>query len=143
MAFPIVPILTVVGQGISAFFGFKQTQADTIKSALSVLDNTNTSNAEREKAIASVIIAEMSSGYWLAAIWRPWLMVVFAGLIVAAWFGYAPSHINEPLSPMMNRIFDLLTYGIAGYIPARTIEKIITQVNIVRALNKFIEKTVG
>lgn len=135
-------LLGALGTGVSAFFGFKQHQAETVSEALKVVGDVNTSNAQREQAIATIIAAESTSGYWLAAVWRPFTMMVFLGLIVSFWFGYVPPNFDQPMGPMMDRIFDLLTIGIGGYIPARTIEKIVHNINVGKILKTYIEKKV-
>src|SRR5688572_2663168 len=119
-----ITALNMLGTAIKSFFGFKQAQASTIEASLKVLGDITASNAEREKAIASIISAEAYSGYWLAACWRPLVACCLFGLIIAAFFGYVPPYIDKPLSPMLGRIFDLFEICLCGYIPARTIEKI-------------------
>ena len=139
----LTSLFGAIGTGIKSFFGFKQHQAETLQSALQVLGDVNVSNAQREQAIATIIAAEASSGYALAAIWRPLAMLVFLGIIVSAWFGYVPPHFNEQMSPMMARIFDLMQLGIGGYIGGRTIEKIVSNIGLSSVLKKFIEKKLG
>lgn len=143
MAFPFAALLGTLGTAISGFFGFKQNQADALKGALSVLGEVNSSNAQREQAIATIIAAETTSGYWLAAVWRPLLMIVFAGILVSYWFGYGPPNINGPMPPVLSEIFDLLKIGVGGYIGGRTLEKIMTQINLAGVLKSFIQKRLG
>lgn len=134
--------LGLLGSGIKGFFGIKGKQADLIKESLNTLSEVNASNSEREKAIAAIITQEATSGYWLAAVWRPLLMVIFAGLILSYWFGYAPENLMKelPENSGVANIFELVKIGIMGYIPARTIEKIANQINIGSLLKKFISK---
>lgn len=136
---------TIIG-GISSFFGglfgFKKEQGEVLGKAIDVIKEANISEAARVQAIAAVITAESKSGYWLSAVWRPMLMVVFAGLLISYWFGYAPPNINEPLSPMLEQLFDLLKLGIGGYIGGRTLEKIVDSLSLGRILKQFIEKKV-
>lgn len=130
--------LNLIASGITAFFGFKKEQADTVKQGLQVLSDVNSSNEQREKAVAQVITAEATSGYWLAATWRPLTSMVLLSLVVAAFFGFEPS--VQELSPITREIFELLKICIMGYIPARSVEKIVTQLNIGKILSKFVEK---
>ena len=136
-------LLGLIGTGVSSFFGFKQHQAEAVNTALKVVGDVNTSNSQREAAIATIISAEASSGYWLSAVWRPLTMMVFLALIVSFWFGFVPPAFNEPMGPMMDRIFDILTIGISGYIPARSIEKIVQNINVGKVLKAFIDKKLG
>ena len=135
-------IATGIGSVVSALFGFKKSQADSVAKALEVIGDANASNAQREQAIATIIAAEAGSGYWLAAVWRPLLMVFFAFLLGMYWFGYTPPNMDQAMSPMMEEIFSILKIGIGGYIPARTVEKIVQQINVGAILKKFIEKKV-
>lgn len=143
MAFPFAALLGTLGSAITGFFGFKQNQADALKGALSVLGDINSSNSQREQSIATIIAAEATSGYWLAAVWRPLLMLVFAGILVSYWFGYGPPNIDGPMPQVLGEIFDLLKIGIGGYIGGRTLEKIMAQINLSGVLKSFIEKKLG
>jgi hypothetical protein len=137
--------LSLAGSGVKGFFGVKERQLDTVQSGISALSDANSSAAQKERAIADIISSEMQSGYWLAAVWRPMIMVVFAGLLVAYFFGYTTPNLMMPMpaNSVIGEIFNLLTIGLTGYIPARTVEKIATQINIGRVLSKLIEKNVN
>ena len=134
-------LLNLVSSGVTAFFGFKKEQADTVKQGLQVLSDVNSSNSEREKAVAQVITAEATSGYWLSAVWRPLTSIILLSLVVAAFFGFEPT--TKELSPITREIFELLKICIMGYIPARSVEKIVSQLNIGKILSKFVEKKLG
>lgn len=138
-----VALLSMFGNLFKGFFGFKQAQADTIQTALKVLSDVSTSEAQREQAIAGIIGAEATSGYWLAACWRPLVAICLFGLIMAAFFGYVPPDIDKPLSPMLGRIFDLFEVCLYGYIPARTLEKVISNINLSSVVKQFINKGIG
>lgn len=133
-------IVSGIGSVLGAVFGFKGKQADTLQAAIKVLGDANTSNVHREKALASIIVAEATSESLLAKNWRPLLMLVFAGLVIAYWFGYTPPHLNEPLSPALAEVFDIVKLGIGGYIGGRTIEKIVASIGLSKTLKTFIEK---
>lgn len=133
-------LFSLLGTGVQTFFGFKKHQAETVQSALEVVADVNSSNTQREQAVAKVIAAEASSGYWLTSNWRPLIMVFFAILIGARWFGYTPPNMTEA---ELLEVYSLIKLGIGGYIPARTIEKIISSVSIGKALNGYINKKFG
>lgn len=133
-------LFTLVGSGLQTFFGFKKHQADAVQSAIEVVADVNASNEQRESAVATIIASEAGSGYWLAACWRPLLMLFFAGLVGARWFGWMPPEMTET---ELLKVYDLVELGIMGYIPARTIEKIVNSVNVGKALNQFISKKLG
>lgn len=140
MAFPIVPLLSAIGSAIGGLFNFKKAQGEALQGAIKVLGETNASNAQREQAIATVLVAEATGGSRLAAMWRPLLMMIFAGMLVSYWFGYVPPNINGPMPPVLQEIFSILKLGIGGYIGGRSIEKIIGSLNVGSVLKKFIEK---
>lgn len=133
-------IFSSISSIFSTVGGIKTQQADVMKTALDVLSNTNSSNAQREQAIATVLVAEASSESWLTRMWRPIIMLMFGAMLLSYWFGYSPPNIHGPMSPIMAEIFDLLKIGIGGYIGGRTIEKIIGNIGVSSALKQFIEK---
>ena len=139
----IAAALGAVGSVVSSFFGFKKDQSKIVQSSLEVLGQTNESGAKREAAIAAIITAESNSGYWLSAVWRPLMMVFFAALLASFWFGYAPPNINGEMPPILAEIFLILKIGIGGYIPARSIEKIVSNLNLGSILKTFIKKKLG
>ena len=133
----------LIGSGVKGLFGFKEAQAATVQTALKTLSDVNTSNSDREKAIASIISSEATSGYWLAAVWRPLVSVCLFGMILASFFGFVPPHLNDQMTPMMSRIFDLFQICLCGYIPARTVEKIISNINLSGVLKELVKKGVS
>ena len=44
---------------------------------------------------AAIVQAEAQSEHWLAACWRPIMMLTFGGLIVARWLGWSAPNITE------------------------------------------------
>lgn len=132
-------LFNFLGSGISAFFGFKKIQADAVNKGLETLSDLSASNAKREAAIASIISAEASSGYWLAAVWRPLLMVFFGILIGLRWFGYMPPGMSEA---ELLEVYSLLKLGIGGYIGSRGLEKIVTNMNLGAILKRYVEKKI-
>lgn len=71
---------------------------------------------------ASIIKAEASSDSWLAANWRPIVMLVFTGLIVARWFGWAAPNLSEQ---EYIKLWSIVELGMGGYVIGRSAEKII------------------
>lgn len=73
-----------------------------------------------------VIVAEASSGSWLAANWRPLTMLSFVSIIVNNYilFPYLQllfgTGVQLDIPPDM---WDLLKLGIGGYVIGRTVEK--------------------
>ena len=112
--------------------------APLIKTLFKTIDKTieNKGDAERIKqsiqqqllsgqlkeleAQASIIVAESKGGV-LQRNWRPLLMIIFAGLIVAHWFGYTAPNIPESVQ---NSLLNIVLVGMGGYIVGRSGEKI-------------------
>jgi hypothetical protein len=121
--------------------------ADLVKSVGGIIDNLNTSDAEKleaqrklvelqlgfqgkladlegewAKTQAGVITAEANSQSWMARNWRPLLMLVFT-YIIAHNYVIAPIfHITSvPIPPDM---WTLLNVGVGGYIGGRSFEKV-------------------
>ena len=72
------------------------------------------------EAAAKIVLAEVQSG-WLQRNWRPLLMVTFAGLIVAHWFGFTAPDIPETVQ---NSLLNIVMVGVGGYVVGRSGEKI-------------------
>lgn len=77
-------------------------------------------------AVAGDIIkAEAQSEHWLAACWRPILMLTFGGLIVARWLGWSAPGISEAEAL---KLWDIVQLGLGGYVIGRSIEKMAPQI---------------
>ena len=80
---------------------------------------------EIEQAAAEVVKAEAASDHWLAANWRPLTMLVFVGLIVARWFGWAAPGLAEA---EYLKLWSIVEFGLGGYVVARSVEKVADKV---------------
>lgn len=72
-------------------------------------------------AQSQVLTAEINGESWLQRNWRPLVMLWLAGLVGAHWLGFTPDNLSEP---MVLALFDIVQYGLSGYIVARSAEKI-------------------
>lgn len=72
-------------------------------------------------AQAQIINTEAASQHWLAANWRPLMMITFTALIVARWFGWASPGLSEA---EYIKLWDIVQLGIGGYVGGRTVEKV-------------------
>lgn len=70
---------------------------------------------------AEIVKSEAASGHWLAANWRPLLMLTFGGLIVARWFGFAAPNLSEA---EYIKLWDIVELGLGGYVIGRSVEKV-------------------
>ena len=82
-------------------------------------------------AQADIVRAEAASNHWLAANWRPLLMLTFGGLIVARWFGWAVPGLSEA---EYLKLWSIVEFGLGGYVVGRSVEKIAP--SIAGAFNK-------
>jgi hypothetical protein len=74
------------------------------------------------KAQAQIINTEAASQHWLAANWRPITMLIFVGLIVARWFGWAAPNLAEE---EYIKLWSIVELGLGGYVIGRSVEKIV------------------
>jgi hypothetical protein len=81
--------------------------------------------ASLNAAAGDIIKAEAQSEHWLAACWRPILMLTFGGLIVARWLGWSAPGISEA---EVLKLWDIVQLGLGGYVIGRSIEKVAPQV---------------
>ena len=72
-------------------------------------------------AQADIIKTEAASSHWLAANWRPLLMLTFGGLIVARWFGWAAPNLSQE---EYLALWNIVEFGIGGYVVSRSVEKV-------------------
>jgi hypothetical protein len=77
------------------------------------------------KAQAQIINTEAASQHWLAANWRPLTMLIFVGLIVARWFGWAAPNLAEE---EYIKLWSIVELGLGGYVIGRSVEKIVPQI---------------
>jgi len=72
-------------------------------------------------AQADIVKTEAASTHWLAANWRPLLMLTFGALIVARWFGWAAPNLSEA---EYLKLWSIVEFGLGGYVVGRSVEKI-------------------
>ena len=95
-------------------------KADAEKIKQSIQQQLLSGQLKELEAQASIIVAESKGGI-LQRNWRPMLMITFAGLIVAHWFGYTAPDIPETVQ---NSLLNIVLVGMGGYIVGRSGEKI-------------------
>lgn len=72
-------------------------------------------------AAAASIVALEARGNWLQRSWRPLMMLFFAGLVGARWFGYSAPNMSEA---EVLELWGIVKLGIGGYTVGRTVEKV-------------------
>ena len=78
-------------------------------------------NKSNELESAAKIVLAEAQGSWLQRNWRPLLMVTFAALVVAHWFGLTAPNIPESVQ---NSLLNIVMVGVGGYVVGRSGEKI-------------------
>jgi len=73
-------------------------------------------------AQAGIIQTEAASDHWLAANWRPLTMLIFVGLIVARWFGWAAPNLAEE---EYIKLWSIVELALGGYVIGRSVEKVL------------------
>jgi hypothetical protein len=115
----LVPILgKALGNLIPDASARAQAEAEIAKQLLA-------SSAELERAAGEIVLAEARSEHFLAACWRPILMLTFGALIVARWLGYSAPGISEA---EVLKLWDIVQLGLGGYVIGRSAEKIAPQI---------------
>lgn len=141
-----MPIFTALFGVIGSFFGglfnYKNEQAKTVQSALDVLKSVNDVDGQQATAAAQALSSILTQGSFLEKNWRPVFMVICMAILVASFFGYVPPALNAPVTPTMQHIWTMLEIGLGGYLPLRTFEKVMTQINIGSILKALINKKV-
>lgn len=94
-------------------------EADKIK--LGLQQKILEGEAKELEAAVNVMVAEMS-GSWLQRNWRPLAMINFLVLVNVYWFGWTPANL-DPAN--IGAIFELIKWGLGGYVVGRSGEKIV------------------
>lgn len=118
-----IPALINLGSSlIDRFFPDKE-KADQAK--IQLIEMMQKGELAELAARTGIIQAEASSEHWLAATWRPILMLTFGFLIVARWFGWSAPGLSEA---EYLKLWDIVELGLGGYVIGRSAEKIVPQI---------------
>ena len=116
-----------------------------VKEVGNVIDNLFTSEEERLKAkneifkvlqeqqlelqkLQTEIIVTEAQGNWLQRSWRPILMLSFGFIVIYVKF-IAPLF-SLPIPPLEDEFWNLLQFGIGGYVVGRSVEKVAKNITI-------------
>ena len=115
----LIPALApIVGQIVGSLFPDPTEKA---KAEAEAMRQLLAHQGEIEAAAAKIIQTEAASTHWLAANWRPLTMLVFVGLIVARWFGWAAPGLSEA---EYLKLWSIVEFGLGGYVIGRSVEKV-------------------
>ena len=118
----LLALLPLVGNIIDKIIPDPQAQSDA---KLKMLEMAQKGELTELSERASIVREEAKSEHWLAATWRPILMLTFGGLIVARWLGWSAPGITEA---EILKLWDIVELGLGGYVIGRSAEKIIPTV---------------
>lgn len=125
---PVTAVLNIGGQLIDRLWP-DQEKKDQAKLAL--MEMAQKGELTELSVRGEIVKAEAASEHWLAANWRPILMLTFGALIVARWFGWAAPNLTEA---EYIKLWDIVELGIGGYVIGRSAEKILP--NVAHVLKK-------
>jgi len=115
---PLTAALSIGGQLIARVW---PDPADQAKAQLALLELAQKGELAALTAQAGIVQSEATSEHWLAACWRPILMLTFGGLIVARWFGWAAPDLSQA---EYLKLWDIVQLGLGGYVVGRSAEKV-------------------
>jgi Holin of 3TMs, for gene-transfer release len=92
--------------------------------------------AKSQELQQTIVLAEIKSDQWLAANWRPILMLVLMGFLLLVglviptldWIAGHPIPYQPRWNELPSGFWDFLSVGVGGYIGGRSLEKISGQV---------------
>ncbi len=115
----LLPVLApIIGKIVGSLF---PDPAEKAKAESEAMRQLLTHQSEIEQAAAKIIQTEAASAHWLAANWRPLTMLIFVGLIVARWFGWAAPNLSEA---EYLKLWSIVEFGLGGYVVGRSVEKV-------------------
>ena len=115
---PLTAALSIGSQVIARIW---PDPADQAKAQIALLELAQKGELATLTAQAGIVQTEAASDHWLAACWRPILMLTFGGLIVARWFGWAAPDLSQA---EYLKLWDIVELGLGGYVIGRSVEKV-------------------
>lgn len=119
MSDPVTAALSIGGKLIDRLW---PDPAQKAQAQIALLEMTQRGELAEFTARSDIVKTEAASEHWLAANWRPLLMLTFGALIVARWFGWAAPNLTEA---EYLKLWDIVELGIGGYVVGRSAEKIV------------------
>jgi len=114
----IPALLPILGDTLKRFFPDPEQAAKVQQEiTMTLLANQATMN----QAASDIVKAEAQSEHFLAACWRPILMLTFGALIVARWLGWSAPGISDA---EVLKLWDIVQLGLGGYVIGRSVEKV-------------------
>lgn len=118
-------LIPLVGQIFDRVLPDKKAADDAKLKLLELTQQGQTAELESQTklllAAADNVKTEAASSHWLAACWRPILMLTFGALIVARFLGWTAEGISET---EYVELWGIVKVGVGGYTIGRSVEKI-------------------
>lgn len=115
------PVTALLNIGSTVIDRLWPDPTESAKAKLALLEMAQKGELAEFTARAEIVKAEAASSHWLAANWRPLLMLTFGALIVARWFGWAAPNLSEA---EYIKLWSIVEFGLGGYVVGRSVEKI-------------------
>lgn len=139
--------LSAIGSIFGAIFQTKAAKMEAIASGVSgtigLLKQVNATDGEIATAVSAVVAAEAQSESILARNWRPVCMLLIVVMIISFMWGYTPPNINGAMPPMLAELFEILKIGLCGYIPGRSLEKIVKTIMTPKIVEQVMKQIGG
>lgn len=119
---PVTAILDVGGKIIDRLW---PDPTEASKAKLALLELAQRGELAELTGRLEIVKAEAASSHWLAANWRPLMMLTFGALIVARWFGWAAPNLSEA---EYIKLWDIVNLGLGGYVIGRSVEKVVPSI---------------
>lgn len=132
-------IVSGISSIFGGLFGFKKNQTEVVKDAVNTLATVVGADAAQAESTAKAIDSLYSRGNILERSWRPLLMYISIGLVVARWFGFIPPHLSET---EIEHLYTFIYIGLGGYLPLRSLDKWMKGFQIGKLLNNIVGKKV-
>lgn len=88
----------------------------------SIMDSALDYEQKTLQSRADIVNSEAKSEHWVTATWRPIVMLVLTGLVVARFMGFEASGMSPG---EYEKLWTLIQLGIGGYVGGRSVEKIV------------------
>jgi hypothetical protein len=117
----MIPLAALLGLGSQIIDRVWPDPAKRAEAQIALLEMAQRGELADLAARAEIVKTEAASSHWLAANWRPILMLTFGGLIVARWFGWAAPNLSDA---EYLKLWDIVELGLGGYVIGRSVEKV-------------------
>lgn len=119
----IISTIAAIGGGIVNIFNKRTadvSQLNAEKAAESIAQTA--AQTETLKQQGNIVLAEARGESWLQRNWRPSLMFLLIFIVANNTVGVV--YLHATVIVMTDQMWNLLTYGVTGYIGCRTVEKV-------------------